>query len=177
VQLEDFNFIKLSSDYQIKPFDCEDADLNDFIINDAKPALSHNLAVTYLLEKDDVTVAYYSLLNDKISLKELRTDAFSNLQSLFLNTGFDNLTSYPAVKVGRFAVSCDWKKKGIGSMLFDYIKFLFLDNNRTGCRFITVDAYDQSLEFYEKIGFAYITTKDEGKATRLMYFDLLTIPI
>ena len=49
---------------------------------------------------------------------------------------------------------------------------LFIDNNRTGCKFITVDAYAQSLDFYVKNGFNFLTDQDIGKDTRLMYFDL-----
>lgn len=39
------SLIRLSSNYKIKPFDCGDKDLNDFLLNDAKL-----LAVAYILE-------------------------------------------------------------------------------------------------------------------------------
>jgi hypothetical protein len=52
------------------------------------------------------------------------------------------------------------------------LKDLFVTNNRTGCRFITVDAYKDSLKFYEKNGFKYLTTTDINADTRLMFFDL-----
>jgi hypothetical protein len=60
--------IRLSSDYQIKPFDCGDSDLNEFLINDSKKYLQELLAVTYLIENDKDTIAFFSLFNDKISL-------------------------------------------------------------------------------------------------------------
>lgn len=49
-------------------FDCGDPDLNDFLITDAKNYLRSMMALTYLLEdeNENKTVAYYSLLNDKI---------------------------------------------------------------------------------------------------------------
>ena len=37
----------------MKPFDCGNSDLNDFLLNDAKAYASHLLAVTYLLEDDN----------------------------------------------------------------------------------------------------------------------------
>ena len=80
--------------------------------------------------------------------------------------------SYPAVKIGRLGVSADYKGQGYGNAILDYIKIFFLSNNKTGCKYITVDAYRQSLPFYEKNSFEYLTEKDKDKDTRLMYFDL-----
>ena len=43
-----------------------------------------------------------------------------------------------------------------------------------GCRFITVDAYndESTISFYTKNGIEFLTDKDENDETRLMYFDL-----
>jgi len=58
------NFIRLTDNYQIKPFDCNDKDLNDFLFNDAKAYLKELLAVTYLLEDDATgkTIAFLQLI-------------------------------------------------------------------------------------------------------------------
>lgn len=62
--VEDFSLVRLSSNYQIKPFDCNDSDLNDFLFEDAKPALNQHIAVTYLLEKGKSTrQMYFDLLS------------------------------------------------------------------------------------------------------------------
>jgi len=84
--------------------------------------------------------------------------------------------SHPAVKVGRLAVNSQYQRKGIGSELMDYIKGYFLDNNKTGCRFITVDAVNnpRTVNFYLRNGFDFLTSKDEGEDNRLMFFDLIT---
>ena len=42
----------------MKSFDCGNADLNDFLLNDAKAYASHLLAVTYLLENDTELLAF-----------------------------------------------------------------------------------------------------------------------
>jgi hypothetical protein len=44
---------------------------------------------------------------------------------------------------------------------------------KAGCRFITVDAYQNALGFYQKNGFAFLTEQDETEATRAMYLDLM----
>lgn len=66
----DFEFIPLTKDTDIKPFDCGDTDLNGFLFEDAKKYIEELLAVTYLLvdTRNNQTVAYFSLLNDRISL-------------------------------------------------------------------------------------------------------------
>lgn len=52
---------------------------------------------------------------------------------------------------------------------------LFVTDNRTGCVFITVDVYCQSLKFYENNNFVYLNEKDKMDDTRQMYFDLTLI--
>lgn len=80
--------------------------------------------------------------------------------------------NYPAVKIGRWAVSEEYANKGSGKAIILFIKYLFTHGHRTGYHFITVDAYRNALDFYEKVGFNYITIKDENDETRLMYYDL-----
>lgn len=53
------------------------------------------------------------------------------------------------------------------------IKYSYTINRRSGCRFITVDAYSEAIPFYEKCGFHFLSEKDEGERTRAMYFDLM----
>lgn len=162
---------RLDSHKTILPFDCNDADLNDFLHHDSKNYLSQLLAVTYTLETDNETIAFYSVSNDKISVEEVKSgNRFKRFKANF--TKEKQLRSYPAVKIGRFGVSTIYKGQHIGTALLDYIKLTFINNNRTGCRYITVDAYAESLKFYEKNGFQYMTDTDIGHETRLMYFEL-----
>ena len=44
--------------------------------------------------------------------------------------------------------------------------------NKTGCRFLTVDAYAAAVPFYMKNGFVPLNDEDVDSATRLLYFDL-----
>jgi len=163
--------IRLTPAHVIKDFDCEDQDLNDFLLNDSKNFANQLLAVTYILENDLETIAFFSVLNDKVSIKEVgNPNIWTMIQGVFPSS--KGLRSYPAVKVGRLAVNKNHKGKDIGTSIVSFLIDSFLTNNKTGCRFITVDAYNKSLGFYEKNGFIYLTEKDKGKDTRLMYLDL-----
>ena len=58
----------------------------------------------------------------------------------------------PAVKIGCLAVAHKAKKQGIGSNILSFIKVWFTDDNKTGCRFIIVDAYnnEETIHFTKK---------------------------
>ena len=67
------------------------------------------------------------------------------------------------------------QRAGIGSRMLTTIKRFFLEDNRTGCRFITVDAYRDAVPFYEKNGFVRaLAPEDEPTDTPTLplFFDL-----
>lgn len=163
------NIIKLTEGHDILPFDCGNNDLNDFLYNDAKLHYSNLLSVTYLIEKNGITAAFFSLLNDKISIQDL--DSKSQWKKNFLKGLHQRkkFKSYPAVKIGRLGVHSQMKGTGLGR---DFIKEWFLTDSRTGCMYITVDAYKESLGFYEKNKFEYLSQNDITGHTRSMYYDL-----
>jgi hypothetical protein len=45
-------------------------------------------------------------------------------------------------------------------------------NSKCACQLLTVDAYEKSLGFYEKIGFRFLSENDNGEDTRQMFYDL-----
>jgi len=59
------------------------------------------------------------------------------------------------------------------------VKDMFLIDNRTGCRLVTVDAYNnpRALNFYQSNGFDFFTEKDKEQSTRSMFFDLKRLRI
>jgi GNAT superfamily N-acetyltransferase len=173
---ERFQVRKLGMHEQVLSFDCGDDDLNDFILNVSPLYRKELLAVSYILEEKETKkiVAYFSLANDRISISDFPD---KNTFNRFRRKRFVNekrLKSYPAVKICRLAVSNEFKGLTIGTMILDYIKSSFLDEeeNKTGCRFLTVDAYIAAVPFYEKNWFSILTDKDENMNTRLLVFDL-----
>ncbi len=138
-----YSIRKLQNGEDIHLFDCGDEDLNDFILNEARLYCTELLAVSYVLEREDVHLvhAYFSMANDRISL----------------------------------AVDKTLKGQSIGTYLLNFIKSFFVVNNKTGCRFLTVDAYKAAVPFYEKNGFVPLNDDDIDAPTRLLYFDLKDI--
>lgn len=170
MNIQDYSFIKLESEFEIKSFNCGDTDLNDFLFHDAKNYNEHLLAKTYILQSDSNTIAYFSLFNDSI-VHELIEKSFWNR----LNRNIKNEKRrkiYPAVKIGRLAVCDEAKNQGLGTQILDMVKYIFTQKCHSACRFITVDAYASALDFYRKNGFDFMTDKDKYDITRLMYYDL-----
>lgn len=60
--------VRLTEEHVFKPFDCGEEDLNAFLLKDAKFYAQGLVAVTYIVEDEDMTVAFFSLSNDRISL-------------------------------------------------------------------------------------------------------------
>jgi len=172
--IEQYRIYKLAEDERIASFDCGDADLNDFAINEAQPYRKEKLAVTYtLVNKEDSNdiAAFFCLLNDRISMADFDTKTnYNRFRKRFVNA--KRIKSYPAAKIGRFGVSKTMKGKNIGSFLLDFIKSFFVIDNKTGCRFLTVDAYADAVPFYLKNGFVPLNDDDKDDDTRLLYFDL-----
>lgn len=50
--------IRLTSDYNLKRFDCGDEDLNGFLLDDAKNFLEKRIAKTFIIEDEGRIVAY-----------------------------------------------------------------------------------------------------------------------
>ncbi|MGM9838136.1 MAG: GNAT family N-acetyltransferase [Paludibacteraceae bacterium] len=166
--------VRLAQDTELKPFDCQDKDLNDFLLSDAKNYEEALLAVTYLIEEGDEYAAYFSLLNDRILMDEEEKSIWNRVNKLIKNN--KRRKSYPAIKIGRLAVSKHYAHKGYGTQILQFIQYLYTQRERfAGCRFITVDAYESALGFYQKCGFKFLTSKDAGQRTRAMYFDLKNI--
>jgi GNAT superfamily N-acetyltransferase len=176
--MEDFLFERLTVTHQIKPFDCndEDIDLKEFLEEDALPYLKQLLAVTYLIESPKATIAFFTVSNDKILLAESKSKQFwkkhvaSNLH--FEKRGFN---SFPAVKIGRLAVNKNYQSQGFGKMIIDWVKHSFIEHNKTGCLFVIVDALNRprTISFYQKCGFDFLRQDDLSDKTRLMYYCLL----
>jgi GNAT superfamily N-acetyltransferase len=173
------DFIRLREAKAISHFDCGDADLNDFILNRASAYQKQKLAVSYAcVDSNDASkvYAYCSLANDKVALDDFKDKTeFNRFRK---KQGFPNekrLKSYPAVKLCRLGVDESVKGQQIGTIIIDYIKWMYMNNNRAGCRFLTVDAYLNAVPFYEKNGFRFMNAEDNDPHTRLMYYDLMDI--
>ena len=64
-------FKRLSDADKLLPFDCGDADLNNYLFSDALSYQNQLLSVTYYLDNGNETILFFSLSNDKIAAIEL----------------------------------------------------------------------------------------------------------
>ncbi|MBR2368913.1 MAG: GNAT family N-acetyltransferase [Paludibacteraceae bacterium] len=171
----------ISKSYSVRPlnegetlnsFNCGDEELNEFILSKASEYKKTLLAVSYVLEENGNPIAYFALSNDNLSAEifESKTNFNRQMRKRFVNE--KRRKHFPAVKIGRLAVDLNSDKKGVGSALLYTIKYTLIDNQKSGCRFITVDAYNDAIGFYEKNGFVMVNAFNPEKRTQPMFFDL-----
>lgn len=167
-------FVRLNGDEERPSFDCNDKDLNEFFNKDSKNGSKDLVTVTYAVEADGVLAAFFCVSNDSIRSEDTSKSKFKKIRSGM--TPSKKFSSMPAVKIGRLAAIK--KGGGTGSLILDLIKVWFTKENKTGCRFIIVDARntDKVINFYKKNGFDFLDTdfKCKSDRTRLMFFDLFT---
>lgn len=172
------------------PFSCEDDDLDDFFSNDAFFYDEELIGKTYAWVSASDTrkiLGMITLANDSVKAQKIPSSARNRLQRRVNN--LKRGLNFPAVLIGRLGVSSDCQGKGmnVGSQILDYIKDWFRSSdNKTGCRFLVVDAYnnERTKKFYQKNGFKtlYKTENEEREflqlnpeeplKTRFMFFDL-----
>ena len=170
---------RLSEGESVDSFNCGDdyQDLNEFIVHDAPFYRSELLAVSYIVEDDNRTSAYFSLANDRIGIEDFESNAAFNRfrRKRFINA--KRIRHYPAVKICRLGVCVDRQGTGLGPRLINMIKLYFLEDNKSGCRYITVDAHRGAVRFYIKNVYQMLTENDVNDQTRLMYFDLMALKV
>ena len=96
----------------------------------------------------------------------------------FEHKRLSNLTTIrhclPGLLVGHIARHIEYKGKGIGTIMRDWVikQALFL-SKYTGCRIIILQAFDNSIvEIYKKWGFIPVINDFEESGTRKMFIDL-----
>lgn len=156
-------------------FDCGESDLNEFFFKDSKLACRELVSVTYAWIESEKTLAFFSVSNDAVK-RELLTGSEFKRASRNVDRG-KRYSTLPAVKIGRLGTSVEFQRNGVGTQILDFIKYWFTDGNKTGCRFIIVDAYnnEKTINFYLKNGFSFLLQTDKACKTRLMFFDLMTV--
>ena len=168
------DLIKITSDTDLSDFDCGDEDLNEFLVEDARGFLDKRIATTYILRDESELVAYFCLLNDKISRQDISNSQWKKIKGVYPER--KRFGSYPAIKIGRFAVSMKYRGRNIGTDLMNLLKSMLNDNpNYSAFRYLTVDAYLSAIAFYEKNGFKVLSEKILNDHTRLMFFDMLEL--
>ncbi len=166
--------VRLTPQHNLSDFDCGDNDLNEFLKDNALLFTEQRIANTFVLEDGDNIVAYFCLLNDKVSQEESSNNKWKKLKKEFPEG--KQFSSYPAIKIGRFAVSLKYKGQNYGTDLMVMLKdMLYRSTNYSAFRYITVDAYLSAIGFYEKNDFKILSPQTIDKDTRLMFFDMMEL--
>lgn len=199
--LETCDFIPASPEKiaACEPFSCgedeDQQDLNEFFAKDAIAYHNKLLGKTYffcLHSNPQKVVTAFTVANDSIRLTNKIAEEFREqfLESTDLRE--KTIRRFPAVLLGRLATDKDFAGQGYGSAAMTFIKIFFRTKNKTGCRFIIVDALnnDSTINFYKKNGFQFLIEDERLEAkyvgiginrlplhTRLMFFDLLTLNV
>lgn len=168
---------------------CENKDLNDFFANDSITYSKRLLGTTYLFclkDNPSTIVAAFTLSNDSIRMTNKLNEEAKETFLDDTDLRSKNLRRYPALLIGRLATNKQFAGKGVGTAIMDFIKSRFRFGNKTGCRFIIVDAYNSpaTLHYYLKNNFKFLVEDERLEAkymgigvgrlplhTRLMYYD------
>ena len=185
--ITDCESITLSAERIISDFDCGDIDLNDFFNHKALHYKEQLLAQTIFFRhnRTQKTVCAFSMSPNALKTADLPGSRRKRVREFIPRE--KNLQSYPAFLIGRLGVASEFNGQGIGSQLIDYIKSYCLSNYPDFCRFLLIDAYNNSsvLSFYRKNNFlpvfsteeqerkAYKIADSESLETRYLFFDMI----
>ena len=144
-------------------------------------------------ENPEIIICAFTISNDSI-----KTFNLPNARKKKVNKDIPRqkqMKSYPAVLIGRLGVHKNYRLVNdetdrTGKQLMNFIKSWFIDGaNKTGCRFIVVDSYNEikPLKYYSNNEFIPLFSNEEQEKeytgigsdakleTRLLYFDLIML--
>jgi len=164
ISRDDVTIFPLSARHDTSSFNCTNHDLNDFLKNDAIENQEQMVSRTYVCFYKEQLVGFYTLTTDIIEVKHIekthRWDGYKHKK-------------YPAIKLARLSVDCRFERKGVGRLLlFAAVGIALNVSEYVGCRYITVEAKQEAIEFYEKHGFM-IVEKTRTKNEPTLYLNIL----
>ncbi|WP_276739935.1 GNAT family N-acetyltransferase [Victivallis vadensis] len=167
---------KVNPSLCLASFDCGDEPMNRYFRKYSSKYRRALLAQSYSfhpLESDPaIPIFLVDFCNDNI-----RREVIADFKSV-IHHDKRRLKTYPAVKIARLGLAKSYRGNHYGDILLNAVKMFFLTNNRTGCRFITVDAYRNMERFYSRNGFMRTLDGENGNQdndTISMFFDLLPL--
>lgn len=151
----------LNAKFDLIPFDSgddsDDDELDDFLKNDALKEQQLLLSRTHLCFYRDRIAGFISLASDSVRLDKL--DKCQHVEGI-------EYPAYPCILVARLATDKQLHCRGIGKFLLQ-LAIGFALEGPLGCRYLSVDPKEKSIDFYKKAGFNYWTTNK-----RRMYLNM-----
>ena len=147
-------FIRITSGFNLKEFDCGEPELNKYLSQYARRNDRKGISRCIVAVDDQKVAGYYCL-----SMAEIKKTSLSEEQAR-------GLPGYPigAVRITRLARSVDYKGKGLGAILLKHAFETILDHyshlTSPAFAFVVVDAKnDAAVYFYQKYGFVRYVDK------------------
>jgi GNAT superfamily N-acetyltransferase len=174
ISYEGFVLEPITEDMYPLVFNCDDDDINEFFQKDVLDHERELFTRTYGLYefseesgKSNLIVGLISFSNDSVRLRDLKEHAKDIPED-------KRYASIPAVKIARLGIQKAYQRNGLGRLILNMTKHFFLKDNRTGCRLLTLDAYNSEtvISFYQDSDFKFIYDKDKNRSTRIMFYDL-----
>jgi GNAT superfamily N-acetyltransferase len=158
----------------LQDFDCGNPELNDFLTTDEVVQYQNEwCGFTYLARRasDWTLVGYYTVASDAI---EIPDDWIRKRMSNTLA-----IRRWPALLRGRIATDKKFQGSGVGSLMLKHIVHEALRSPQPP-RFVRLTAYQESLNWYLRRGFDFISDKESKKAETpgskpRLYLDLLQL--
>lgn len=135
----------LTKDDNTSSFDCEEANLNQFLKQYAKQnQFKHYIGTTYVAILDGDIVGYISVSSSSIRIEALSKVVHKKLPQYPL----------PILRLTRLAVDVHYRNKGIAKALLRWgLQLTLKQKEQFGCFGLVVDAKNESIGFYEQFGF------------------------
>lgn len=156
----------------IKLGDAQYTPLKTFFLNDAKRLDAEHLAKTFVLvdSEESRICGFATTVCAQLSIQDYEMPEIS--------AGY-RYRDYPGVKLARLAVDCRYQRRGLGSKLVDFVLGMTITNIQAsaGCRLMFVDSKQNSVSFYERLGFTAALPVNQGSSrpTLTMWLDLMNV--
>lgn len=145
--------------------------LKIFLEKDAWQFHEENIVKTFVLvDSIDAGARIYGYVSLTCSAVELEDD-----QRPISPARANIYPTYPAIKIVRLAVDKDIRGLGYGKQLLDFSIANVIDKimPNVGCRFLIVDSKQESIKFYEKLGFSLVNSGENKTIDNpMMFIDL-----
>jgi predicted GNAT family N-acyltransferase len=137
-------------------FQCPGPEQTDYFLKSAWDHQNQGIAVTYVLLLKRDLIGYVTVTMDEIPLAKLERPEgipFSRL---------------PAMKIAQLGVHSDLNGNGFGQYLVTYAMSVALElKQKVGCRYVTLDAKADLVEWYEEQGFVRNEKDQEEKVAAI----------
>jgi len=139
-------------------FSCGDVDLDRFFrLYAGQNQFRHHIGTTYVAVADGSIVGFATVAPTQVEAAELAMLSRRSLPRYPL----------PALRLARLAVDSRWQGKGIGQFLLRTVfELAWRLADEFGCVGVVVDAKDQAVPFYEKLGFFKVGLEQGSLGTR-----------